>query len=100
LCKKRAGGVLLEPICEAKAIFIPSDEGGKIPIKWAATFHFSTGYFPYITTPRHLYLSGFILWAIFLCFAVRILGTIGQTFLVNWLRKGINPINWQVWAPT
>jgi hypothetical protein len=43
-----------------------------------------------------LYFLGFILWAIFLCFAVRILGTIGQTFLVNWLRKGINPINWQV----
>jgi hypothetical protein len=54
----------------------------------------------HVKTPRYLYISGFILWAIFLCFAVRILGTIGQTFLVNWLRKGINPINWQVWDPT
>jgi hypothetical protein len=63
-------------------------------------FHFSTGHFSYIKTLRHLHFSGFILWAIFLCFAVRILGTIGQTFLVNWLRKGINPINWQVRAPT
>jgi hypothetical protein len=42
-----------------------------------------------------MYFEGFILWSVFLCFVIRIIGTIGQTALVNWLRRGINPINWQ-----
>jgi hypothetical protein len=36
------------------------------------------------------------MWTVVLCFVVRLVATFGQTFLVNWFRKGINPINWQV----
>ena len=40
--------------------------------------------------------AGFVVWTLVLCFVFRFLITFTLTFLVNWLRKGIKPINWQV----